>query len=226
MIPAWVKTGRIWSTTLVTAAVMLFTFNAGAQELVKFERLLDRVEMGFWRALFSPENSETRASFQRYTGELLQCAQDIKRLQYMNKNTRIYGDLTGGSSKLTQIITSHSAFRKKRISVSGIKRTDLNSFRRTWRPQGSTSKRIKTMPAADIPMEDYKMFLDEVIESNLNSLSKKFNSNRDLSFSQREMLRKTAENFYTIIKKLRVSILSTRKYDPLFKAEKSATVTR
>ena len=82
------------------------------------------------------------------------------------------------------------------------------------------------MPAADIPMEDYKMFLDEVIESNLNSLSKKFNSNRDLSFSQREMLRKTAENFYTIIKKLRVSILSTRKYDPLFKAEKSATVTR
>lgn len=221
MMAAMMNRSRSLYAVCLTAVMFLFTFGVKAEELTKFERVLDRVENSFWRALFAPETSETRKMFQRYTGELLQCAQYIKKLQQMNGNVRSYGDLTGGSSKLTQIIISHSAFRKKRVYVSGLKRTDINSFRRTWRPPGDLAKRIKNMPVSEIPLEEYQAFLEETIEKNLSSLSKKFNSNRDFSYSQREMLRKTAEDFYTIIKNLRIAVLRTRKYDPLFKAGKS-----
>ena len=220
MMAAMMNRSRSLYAVCLTAAMMVFTFSAKAEELTKFERLLDRVESNFWRALFAPETSETRKMFQRYTDELLQSAQYIKKLQQMNGNLRTYGDLTGGSSKLAQIIIPHSAFRKKRIYVSGIKRTDINTFRRTWRPQGDLGKRIKNMPQSEIPLEEYLAFLEDTIEKNLSSLSKKFTSNRELSYSQREMLRKTAENFYTTIQNLRMAILRTRKYDPLFKAEK------
>ena len=114
MMAAMMNRSRSLYAVCLTAVMFLFTFGVKAEELTKFERVLDRVENSFWRALFAPETSETRKMFQRYTGELLQCAQYIKKLQQMNGNVRSYGDLTGGSSKLTQIIISHSAFRKKR----------------------------------------------------------------------------------------------------------------
>lgn len=206
---------------LLAIFVLLFSsFSSSAKELARFERLLNQVEMSFWRAIFAPENSETRSRFRATTQNLLQCAQDIKSMQNLNRNIRSYGDLIGGSAKLTQMVTSHSAYRKKRISVSGMKRTDINSFRRSWRPASDSGKRLKNIPVEEISVDEYREFLNETVEKNLSSLSKKFNSKRDYSYTQREMLRKTAENFYSTMVELRIAVLRMRKFDPLFKPAK------
>lgn len=193
------------------SAMFVFTNVLSADELDRFDQLLDRVEYSFWRALFAPDNSKTRENFRKTAGELVKCGQNIKRMQYANGNIRNYGDLATLSSQLSGLMVSHSAYRRKRLNITGMKRTGLEFFRKTIKH--------KNVPDSELSVEEYNNFLQDTVEKNLASLASKFRSNRELSYSQRTMLDKTAEDFYNYLLKLRLAILRIRKFDPLFKKE-------
>lgn len=202
---------------VVFSAMFVFTNVLSADELDRFDQLLDRVEYSFWRALFAPDNSKVRENFRQVAGELVKCGQNIKRMQHENGNIRSYGDLATLSSQLSGLMVSHSAYRRKRLNITGMKRTGLEFFRKT--------ARRKNVPDSELSVDEYNDFLQDAVEKNLASLASKFRSNRELSYSQRTMLDKTAEDFYNYLLKLRLSILRIRKFDPLFKKE-AKSVTR
>ena len=189
--------------------LLLWFRPACGNELYTFHNYLNQVESGFWRAIFSPELSETKKNYRDLLHKILMKAQDIRNVRLQNGPLPRYGDLVSGCSQISRLLVNHSAFRSfrnKRFAVSGLKKTNMTEFRKYLRKNGSYSRK-KVIPLSEMPPDEYQNFLDGVKEHNLSAVSRRFSSQKDLSSSQRNQLYKTAEDFYEILTVLRYNWL-------------------
>lgn len=203
----------------VLLLVLFAAFSLRGDELETYSRLLTRVESNFWRAAFARNSSSIRTSFSKITTDLCASARRIYQLRKNNETLTDSGDLLSLSLQLKGLLTNHIAFRKKRINVSGMKKTGLADFKKTVR-KNSRERRSYIPKDTELKLDEYQNHLDEIKDENLKSLESKFNSSRDLTSSQQDFLMQTAEKFYSCLCKARYNILMLRQKDPTFRPKK------
>lgn len=178
-------------------------------DLYKFSSYLNQAENGFWRAIFASKLSVPRKNYDELLYKMLMQAQDIRKVRLQYGPLPRYGDLVSGSSRMRNLLENHSAFRafrNKTFSVSGMKKTNLNEFRKVLRSSGNYSRK-KSIPLNELPADEYLNFLNDTREHNLNIVNRRFNALKELSSSQREKLHKTTEDFYNTLTVLRYNWL-------------------
>ena len=148
---------------------------------------------------------------------LRECARKINQLEYINSVPRNSGDLTSNVVRISNLITDNIAFRKKFMVFSNIKKTNLDVYRKAVSKERGRSSRSLPLAYNELSPTDYKEFLNNAKDSNVDSIEKRLRSTREFNSSQRDFLVKTAESFYTCITELRLTILKMRQQHPVFK---------
>ena len=205
--------------TVLFFAVLSAVLPLRGDELDNYSRLLDRVENGFWRAAFSKVES-TRNSYKNLLNSMRNCAKKINDLEYLHSVPQNSGDLTSNVTRISNLLDGNLAFRKKSFTFSGLKKSDLNSYRKKVAKDQGRSSQKRVIPYDELSLTDYKDFLNEIKDENLNIVEKRFRNARELNNSHREFLIQTATTFYTRIYELRATILLMRHKHPLFKPKK------
>lgn len=203
-----------WIVSLLTAVLTVMPLFG--DELDNYSKTLDRVENGFWNAVFT-KNQSTRDKYKNMLNSLRECARKINQLEYINSVPRNSGDLTSNVVRISNLITDNIAFRKKFMVFSNIKKTNLDVYRKAVSKERGRSSRSLPLAYNELSPTDYKEFLNNAKDSNVDSIEKRLRSTREFNSSQRDFLVKTAESFYTCITELRLTILKMRQQHPVFK---------
>ena len=207
-----VRAGKLFVSLL---AALFTVFPLRGDELDNYSRILDRLESGFWRTAFSKVDS-TRNSYQELLRSLRECAKRINHLEYLNSVPRNSGDLTSDVIRISNLLSDNIAFRKKILTFSNLKKTNLEIFRKAVAKEQGRSSRSRPIPDKELSLKAYRNFLNEVKDENIAIVEKRTTNVRELNRSQKEFLVKTAESFYTSITALRLTILKMRQQHPVF----------
>ena len=191
-------------------------------ELDNYTYRLDRIENIFWRTAFSANNSPWRESYNKVVSELSDIARVIHQMRREKVSPYVRNDLGAYSLELGSVMT-HLAFRRAKLNISGLKKTDLVQFRKSLRTK-SGGRKAAHPDDAGLSLKEYREFLDDTKDANIKSLESKFN-NRAFSDSQQRFLQQVADKFYTVLCDARYMVLMLRQQDPVFKSSSKSLLT-
>ena len=212
-----VRTGKLFVAFL---AALFTVLPLRGDELDNYSKMLDRLENGFWRTAFSKVDS-TRNSYAELINSMRECAKRINHLEYLNSVPRNSGDLTSNVLRISNLLSDNIAFRKKSLTFSNLKKTNIEVFRKAVAKAKGLSSRSRPIPDKELSLTAYRNFLNEVKDENIAIIEKRTSSVRELNRSQREFLVKTAQSFYTFITELRLTMLKMRQQHPVFMPKKN-----
>lgn len=207
----------------VAALFMLAVIPVRADDLDDYAQILDRVEAGFWRAMFSSSES-SRAGYKKMVLSLNSIARKIHNAEYIAGIPHNTGDFINSSVRINSMLDRQlPSYRKANMTMPTLKKSNLTNFRqKVAREQKRNSKR-GLIPYEELSLNEYRIFLDEIKDENIRLIERRIRSNRTLGNGAKEDLIKTAESFYKYVADLRYTVLKLRQQHKLFRKADNKT---
>ena len=203
---------------MVIAAVFMFAaVPLRADELDNYSAELDRVEAGFWRAMFSNTDS-SRDGYRRTVANLSIIAKKIKQAEFVAGIPHNTGDLINSSSRINSMLSQQQpSYRKANITIPTLKKSNLEVYRRYVGRQQRRNSRQALVPYEELSLNEYRMFLDEVRDENIKMIGRRIQANRMINTGSKEDLIRVGESFHKYVSDLRYTVLKMRLQHKLFK---------
>lgn len=211
---------RIFAAAAVLMAAVL---PVRADDLDDYARALDRVEAGFWRAMFSSSES-SRAGYKKVVLSLNTIARKIHQAEFVAGIPHNTGDFINSSVRINSMLDRQlPSYRKANITMPTLKKSNLTVFRQKVAREQKRNSRRGLIPYEELDLEDYRAFLDEVRDENIRLIERRIRTNRGIGSGSKEDLIKIAESFYKYVSDLRYTVLKLRQQHKLFRKQDKKT---
>lgn len=207
----------------VAALFMLAVLPVRADDLDDYARTLDRVEAGFWRAMFSSSES-SRANYRKTVLKLNTIAKKIHQAEFVAGIPHNTGDFINSSVRINSMLDRQlPSYRKANMTMPTLKKSDLTTFRQKVGREQKRNSRRGLIPYEELVLDEYRSFLDEVRDENIQLIERRIRANRAIGSGSKEDLIKVAESFYKYVADLRYTVLKLRQQHKLFCKEDRKT---